>query len=289
MEMFEYIDIINKPYDIYMDDFLYPVKAHWHYYAEILYLTEGSVVVEFDTYSVTLLPGELLFIYPKKIHSLHLPADAPADAPTPRLAIIKFDLNELNLSRVQTPWLRNIIYNAGNYPTPINHFTKELLEGHPIQKITEGLIEEMECGGQIGSQINISSYLNMLLVNLIRIWQSQGIEVSSNNAEVGSNSMVLETIIEYIDNHSNETIRVSELAGRCNMSYSNFARLFKRMYGRSCKEYIEYIRVMKAHDMLIYTNFPLNYISEETGFYDCSHFIRTYKKIMGVTPHSIRQ
>ena len=68
------------------------------------------------------------------------------------------------------------------------------------------------------------------------------------------------------------------------MSYPNFARLFKQKYNQSCKEYIEFIRLNKAEDLLLMTNIDLTYISNETGFADCSHLIRTFKKWKGVTP-----
>lgn len=91
-------------------------------------------------------------------------------------------------------------------------------------------------------------------------------------------------ILEYIDTHSNEHLEINKLASMCHMSYSNFAKLFREQYGRSCKEYINYIRLNKAQELLINTEYDLNYIAMETGFYDCSHFIRTYKKWRGITP-----
>ena len=95
-------------------------------------------------------------------------------------------------------------------------------------------------------------------------------------------------ILEYIDVHCAEPIEVNELAKQCNMSYSHFARLFRNNYGRSCKEYIQYIRMNKAQDLLLNSDFDLDYIAQETGFYDCSHFIRQYKKWRGITPKQER-
>lgn len=72
------------------------------------------------------------------------------------------------------------------------------------------------------------------------------------------------------------------------MSYSYFARKFHETYGRSCKDYINYIRVLRAQEFLLNTDYNLDYIAQETGFYYSSHFIRTYKKIKGVTPKQER-
>ena len=85
-----------------------------------------------------------------------------------------------------------------------------------------------------------------------------------------------------------EPLEVQQLAEMCHMSYSNFARLFRENYGRSCKEYIKYIRLNKAQDLLLNSDYDLDYIAQETGFFDCSHFIRTYKKWRGITPKQER-
>ncbi|MGO5037931.1 helix-turn-helix domain-containing protein [Roseburia faecis] len=55
------------------------------------------------------------------------------------------------------------------------------------------------------------------------------------------------------------------------------------------KIYIEFIRMCKAEDLLISTGLDLNYISQETGFSDCSHFIKALKQKNGVTPKQYRK
>ena len=95
-------------------------------------------------------------------------------------------------------------------------------------------------------------------------------------------------ITEYIEKHYNEPIKISSLAGMCGMSYSNFAKLFKQTYHQSCKEYIEFTRINKAEDLALMTNLDLTSISNETGFADCSHLIRTFKKWKCVTPGQLR-
>ena len=50
-----------------------------------------------------------------------------------------------------------------------------------------------------------------------------------------------------------------------------------------------FIRLCKVEDMLLFTNFDLNYISQETGYADCSHLIRSFKEKYGVSPHQYRR
>ena len=120
------------------------------------------------------------------------------------------------------------------------------------------------------------------------MWQSQGADVYSIG-EIDQFSSKDFFILEYIDAHSSEHLSIEDLARKCGMCYSNFAKQFKAQYGKTCKEYIEFIRICKADTMLLYTDKTLDYISQETGFTDASHFIRIYKKIRGITPKQRRQ
>ena len=60
------------------------------------------------------------------------------------------------------------------------------------------------------------------------------------------------------------------------MSYSYFAKKFLAVYGKTCKGYIEEMRIIKAEEFLIFTDFDLERISRETGFSDPPHLIKSF-------------
>ena len=150
----------------------------------------------------------------------------------------------------------------------------------------ENCLEEVKTWN-FGFDVKVSSYLNLILTKIIRIWLKQGLN-PYDAAKIDNFSNKQFSVLEYIDQHSSENISVEDLADKCGMCYSNFAKQFKAQFGRTCKEYIEFIRICKADSLLLYTDKTLDYISQETGFTDSSHFIRTYKKIKGVTPKQRR-
>ena len=86
----------------------------------------------------------------------------------------------------------------------------------------------------------------------------------------------------------NSNPKVTEIAEKCGMSYSYFAKKFREVYGMSCKEYIERMRIFKAEEFLLFTDHDLSYISQETGFSDCSHMIKSFKNLRGITPKQFR-
>lgn len=282
MALFEYIDSLNTPYDIYYFDtarFTLPISAHWHHYIEILYIMDGTVCVELDQTLYVLKQDDLLIVYPTVIHTIYA-----ADDHFVNYAVIKFNPAEIHLSSDTTLKLRALF--SKNEEKRFVHFSSLLLSPHRVRHTVTRLVDEMS-RQVIGFNVVIDACLNILLVSLARIWKENHIDL---NAAVNNGSCsTIDDILEYIADHTGSAIAVPELAARCNMSYSTFSRLFKQRTGRGCKEYLEYVRICKAQNLLLFTDLSLNYIASETGFTDCSHFIKTYKKYKGITPAQQRK
>ena len=148
-----------------------------------------------------------------------------------------------------------------------------------------------------GSKAEVSKSINHLLGEIEGKKEQNLIETVSLRAmqkarysiyNIGHYGLAFHHILEYIDLHSSEPLEVQKLANMCNLSYSHFAKLFREHFGQSCKEYITYIRLNKADELLMHTNYDISYIATETGFFDGSHFIHAYKKWKGITPKQRR-
>lgn len=283
MQLFEYIDILSTPYDLYMETITstdFAVKPHWHYYTEILYMIEGSICLNCQEQSYTLNAGDLIFISNQCIHSIQTNNYIPT-----KYVVIKFDLNSLQIPHVYIPNFRSLFMDSPERDAYF--FPASCLKEYSIHQLSMNCLKELEAKS-FAYDFNVRSNLSMLLVSLARILMNQSSQTSNPSVGKKTQSPFFHRILEYIDAHSNENLQVQQLADKCGMSYSNFAKLFKETYGRSCKEYIEYIRINKAEEMVLYSDYTLSYIALETGFADCSHFIRTYKKFRGKTPKKVK-
>lgn len=204
-----------------------------------------------------------------------------------RYEVLKFDLNFLNTSsRFKTQFSQTLLHAFESNPENI-YFPSETLKDIPISSIISECIDEMDKQNYDCDTI-AGSLTSILLVHLMRIWRTHGITAETATTDTPAVTQTFHEITQYIESHYNETLQVQELAAHCNMSYSYFAKLFRKTYNQSCKEYIEFVRVNKVLDLLRFTNLDLTYISQETGFADCSHLIRTFKKRKGITPKQWR-
>ena len=91
--LFEYTDRLKKPYECFIfDTALYglPVHPHWHYFMEIIYMIEGTAIMNCDEESHVATPGDLILFLPYQVHSIYSVSNQ-----TVRYYVCKFDLGTL--------------------------------------------------------------------------------------------------------------------------------------------------------------------------------------------------
>lgn len=283
--LFEYCDTIESPYEAFLYDTSYmafPIRPHWHYFMEIIYMLEGTGLIECNGKSYVVEAGDMILFHPEMVHAIYTATNVPL-----RYEGLKFDVNKLYTENSYAPHLRVILESAQKCEEADICFREELIRDLHVKEIFEECRNEL-WNKDYGYDVIVHNKICYLLMHLIRIWRTHGFntdKAASHMVETDS----IHAITAYIDAHAGEALKVEDLADMCNMSYSYFAKNFKQYYGRSCKEYIEFIRVNKAVDLLLFTNFDLSYISQETGFSDSSHLIKTFRKWKGVTPKQFKK
>lgn len=94
--------------------------------------------------------------------------------------------------------------------------------------------------------------------------------------------------MDYIYSHINKRISVDELARHVNLSQGYLSRLFKKELNISISDYICEMKIGKAQNLLKYSDYSLVEISNYLAFSSQSHFIQTFRKLVGMTPKKYR-
>ena len=283
--LFEYCDKLKSPYEAFFYDsscMPFPIRSHWHYFMEMILMVEGTGLIDCNGRTYVVEPGDLMIFPPEALHAVYTATNFDL-----KYEVIKFDISKLYTENSYSPELKMILESINKSPEVELCFKEERIRDWRTREIFCRCREEIQ-KKQFGYDIVIHSLISSLIVQMVRVWCESGF-----NTDVAM-AMNLETdsirgITSYIDAHIGEQIRVEDLADMCNMSYSYFAKNFKQYYGRSCKEYIEFIRINRVEDLLLFTDFDLSYISQETGFSDSSHLIKIFRKWKGVTPKQIKK
>ena len=273
-------DVLSKPQEALLFDteiFPLPVRPHWHYYMELLCIRRGSVQVECEGETTVLEAGDFCMLFPEAVHAIYADGDGTA-----LYEVLKFDVNRLHSGNTYAPKLGVILRCARNEQRAPMVLRAEVVRGLQLAETMRQAREELE-RKEYGYDILVQGYISAILVNVLRLWRRAGYNLDQA-VSADAERVSIHNITAYIDDHAGEELKVERLAAQCSMSYSYFAKSFHSLYGRSCKEYIELIRICKAEELLLFTDCDLSYISQETGFADSSHLIKTFRKLKGMTP-----
>jgi len=77
---------------------------------------------------------------------------------------------------------------------------------------------------------------------------------------------------------------LQSLSQSAGINLTKLKKRFKQFYGISIYQYSLQVRIEKSKQLLATTDLSVKAISLECGFWNCQHFITTFKKRTGVTP-----
>lgn len=93
----------------------------------------------------------------------------------------------------------------------------------------------------------------------------------------------------YIQQHLNENLSVTQLAGQFYLSVAYFSKLFKKTEGVGCNYYIVRQRMERAKQMLGQKRLRVAEVAEQVGYRDVNYFSLTFKKYTGVSPAEYKE
>ncbi|MGN1183619.1 MAG: helix-turn-helix transcriptional regulator [Oliverpabstia sp.] len=99
----------------------------------------------------------------------------------------------------------------------------------------------------------------------------------------------VEPVIKEMETRYSEKITISQLSSLVFVTPQYLSRLFRRFLGCSAYEYLTTYRLNKAKELLLVNSrMEIQYIAQQVGFEDSSHFIAMFRKMTGVTPMEFR-
>lgn len=95
---------------------------------------------------------------------------------------------------------------------------------------------------------------------------------------------IIQKMIEYIDSHSEEQIRLEDVAELINLSPSYAAIYFRKKMGTTLREFMLRRKMEDARKLLMEKDASVTDIAYELGYHDYRSFSRAFKNITGITP-----
>ncbi len=256
----------------------FPVEAHSHYFSEVMLMRSGVCKVIRGNHTYILKPGELIYISPLVRHSVE-----SADGGPVVYDVVKFSATRLREIPSYLSDLRSFSLDVSHAHLSAYMNAQDVQTWH-LDNIVRECVLECE-NRKFAWDLQVRALIYLLITGLSRFW------LGKRETMPDYQPQPLDPILDipaYIEQHISEPLKVEDLAAQCNLSYPWFAKRFREFFGLSCKQFIQQLRNEAVELYLVYSDLDLASISDRTGYTDCSHMVKEFRRMTGTTPGQYR-
>lgn len=248
-------------------------EMHWHHSIEILMILKGSIHLRIGEKFFLLEENDVILINSKEVHN--------TSSTHEENMILAFQVHPDYYSYYYPLFRRmrficNSAYSKGEEE-------KFNIIRHILAQIIWELNKKVE-----GYKFIVGSQLNSLGQHLMNNFEHSLIEdekdlVSEEDIER------LERILDYIKANIGNKITLTDIAEKEHMNSYYLSHYFKGKVGLSFQEYINYLRIEKAHNLLVTSRDTVTKVALQCGFSSTNYFNKLFKELYNCTPTEYRQ
>ena len=252
----------------------FQIPVHWHDEFEIIYVRSGFLTVSISGESYIGKTGEAFVVSPGNLHLMGSQTGT-VDYYTflfP-LKYISFRTDDMLDEKLLEP------LNSGHLMIcpRVKDTAKELCE--QLIKIYEAKKDESESKitTQVGTKI-------ILLQFILEMWK-KGFVIENDTS---GRNIVEKEMVSYIQQNFTGKISLKEFGEQFHLSEKYISRYFKEHFHITLSQYITYLRLENAKQLLQDTDLSVTETAMQSGYQNVSYFIRSFKKTYGISPLKYR-
>lgn len=158
-----------------------------------------------------------------------------------------------------------------HFPLTSMQYNQLLILFHRLLKVPSGF----------GKDILERNYFIEILVYISQLYMEQS--TGSTHIINKEYTDIVKPLLDYISTHLNKSITLPQLATQSHFSVVYISKLFKQYTGTTIQKYIIARRITQAK-ALLKKGENVTSVCHQVGFNDYSHFIRTFKQMVGTPP-----
>ena len=98
----------------------------------------------------------------------------------------------------------------------------------------------------------------------------------------------IKKVLDYLEDHLGDTLKLADLADIACMSTSQFHRLFKKEVGATPFKFLEELRINTAYQKILKEQSTVQQVSLQLGYNDYETFSRAFKRYFNLSPDDMR-
>lgn len=246
---------------------------HSHSYCEIFYLKTGSCIYHIGDDLYPLTAGDLFIVAPGVFHCTNYEGLVPCE----RIVVyckpsaIAKDFLEKH------PDLEENLRRSGKVVL--------IKKGHlQVEGILARMLEENNLPDEYSYEM-----LTHLVLELLLSLKRSGVFVYDKVKARENYSTDIENAIKFIAQNYVLPISLEDVADRINLSPTYLSKKFKKVTGLTFKEYVNFIRIRQAVQMLLTTDDSVTKIATNCGFNSSNYFKDIFRRMYGISPRAFRK
>lgn len=253
--------------------------THWHEELEILYIIEGSMLLQLGTQSFAVKKGDIILIPPNLIHGASRCEASPCEfyAIVFHPALVSSLLSDTIQQNYLDPFFIKTSDRFYYIPEKSKHHDKIL----PFVTL---IIESYNLKS-FGFELLIKVHLLQMFHSLIQFYSSEKQEVKKDDLLA---TLRIKKILAFLEENYQKPFALNTWAASIDLSKEQFCRVFKKHFNKTPIEYLIHYRISKATDLLIHSKLSIIDIAFETGFESANYFSIAFKNITKVSPSEYR-
>ncbi|MEO1520952.1 MAG: AraC family transcriptional regulator [Cyanobacteria bacterium J06633_2] len=181
---------------------------------------------------------------------------------------------------ISAPLMRSLLTQLGHPTHRLPAFRGPNVQNPALRPLFRQVFQTLEQPTPLLTQ---QSLLMELISQLLRHHGEMNIRMSAK-----SESQAVRLVQTYLEEHYTENVSIDTLSQLGNLSPYYLIRSFHQQIGLPPHLYQRQVRLLKAKQSLN-TCQSLAAIATDAGFFDQSHFTRSFKRVFGLTPGQYRQ
>lgn len=251
---------------------------HEHSFSEIVLILHGTAVHLLDKRSAPIKIGDILMVQPGHTHAYDKTNDI-------ELINILYDHEKLSL-----PILDG--YSLPMFQTffPSQSIPSKQVEAKPIMSLPSDelqttLIIIKRLAEELKSFKPGNFFLSLaLFMEIITFLARHNVNMMVEHQF----HLMTGDVIKFMNKNLQQHISIDELVHVSKMSRRNFFRRFKHATGCTPKNYLRQLRLQRASEMLLHSNFSIDEIATKCGIYDSNYLCSLFRNNMGISPRQFR-
>ena len=252
----------------------FQIPVHWHDEFEIIYVKSGFLTVSISGENYIGKPGDAFVVSPGNLHFMgSQTGNVDYFTFLFPLKYISFRTDDILDDKLLEPLNSGHLIISPEIEDTVKEQCEQLVEIYGAKK------EESQ--SKITAQIKTKI---ILLQFILELWK-KGFIVENDTS--GKNTVEKE-MVSYIQQNFTGKILLKEFGEQFHLSEKYISRYFKEHFHITISQYVMYLRLEHAKQLLQDTDIPVTEVAMQSGYQNVSYFIRSFKKTYGMSPLKYR-